>query len=160
MTLSKFLKPTWPGLALCFLTASVGCSSSSATSNDAGTYEAGTDSASSVDGAPVIERDAQADTGFSCSGSAGVSFGTDVCNACMDAHCCDAINACFSDSDCSDLADCITSCKGDAGVDASAADGGDAGNDCTTCRMSHAASTAKYDAVVSCQASSCESACK
>lgn len=138
------------------LLALVGCSSaSSAGVGDGGTKDGSSDALASVDGAPVTDRDADKADAGTCSQTNGVSFGTEVCNRCMHAHCCDSLSACFSKTDCSALADCLTACTnaGDAGT-------ADAASCVSTCRNDHAASTTSYDAFVTCQNASCATECK
>ena len=144
----------WWAFVLLALTACSGTASGSP-GGDGGARDGSDDALLSVDGAPVVDRDAAKAEAGTCTQTNGVSFGTEVCNRCIDAHCCDAVSACFANTDCSDLADCNTACvSGDAG-------GGDAGASCVaTCRANHAASTTSYDAFVTCQSASCMTECK
>jgi hypothetical protein len=135
------------------------CSSSSATNtSDAGPRDGGApDTYSVVDGAPVTDKDASdaaEEAAVSCTQADGISFGTGVCNKCMDARCCPSVDACYKDQDCSELSDCISAClSGDAGADG----GPSCRNDC---RTAHPNSTAKYDAVVTCQGDVCGAECQ
>jgi hypothetical protein len=135
------------------------CSSSSSTgTSDAGVRDSGApDTYTRVDGSPVTDRDAADaadDAPASCTQDDGVSFGSDVCNKCMDSRCCPSIDACYKDQDCNDLSDCINAClSGEAGADA--------GPTCRTdCRTAHPNSVDKYDAVVKCQGDSCGTECQ
>ena len=132
------------------------CSSSSSTNtSDAGPRDSGApDTYTVVDGSPQTFPDATEELPPSCTQDDGISFGSDVCNKCMDSRCCQVIDPCYKDQDCSDLSDCITAClSGEAGADA--------GPNCRSdCRQQHPNSTAKYDAVVTCQGDSCGTECQ
>jgi hypothetical protein len=132
------------------------CSSSSSTNtSDGGLRDSGApDTYTATDGSPVIDRDATEELPPSCTQDDGVSFGSDVCNKCMDSRCCPSVDACYKDQDCNDLSDCITAClSGEAGADA--------GPSCRTdCRTAHPNSTDKYDKVLTCQTDSCGTECQ
>lgn len=84
------------------------------------------------------------------------------CNQCAEAHCCEAVDACYADPDCDDgYVNCILACvilPDDAGADADV-DGGVA--KCTAqCDAQYPDGKAEYDAITTCIAHSCATACQ
>lgn len=155
-------------LAVTMTAAFVACAASSSDPTGAGGGDGGASDGSSARDTGASASDAGSGTDASTAKDAATCKLTkpyatkDVaCNDCAAENCCEVVNACYGDTDCDDgYVNCILACvllPDDAGPDA-----GDAGvATCTAaCGTQYPKGKTEYDAIDSCIASSCASACK